>query len=120
METVEEVIDLEEMFGKNKPYVLRVRGDTMIEDGIFDGDYVVVERRPDTAIDGQHAVVLLDTGECTLTRVRFLDDADNPIASAKATRIRLEPANAKYEAKVYPRDRARIQGVVIGVLRSYA
>jgi repressor LexA len=119
MDPVEEVIDLEEMFGKNNPYVLRVRGDTMTGDGIYDGDYVVIESRFDTAIDGQHAVVLLDTGECTLKRVKFLDNEDNAVDCARATRIKLEPANEKYEAKVYPRDRARIQGVVIGVLRSY-
>lgn len=104
-----ETIDLSEMFqAKGNVYVLRARGDTMIDDHICDRDYVVFEQR-ETAVDGQTVVALLDTGEATMKR--YYREGD---------KVRLQPANPKYEAKVYDADRVKIQGVLIGVLRSYA
>ncbi|MFN4242656.1 MAG: transcriptional repressor LexA [Tepidisphaerales bacterium] len=103
-----EEIDLETLFAsKRGVYVLRVRGDSMIEDHLCDGDYVVIERR-DTARNGEQVVALLDTGEATLKR--FYREGPN---------VRLQPANASMEPRVVPADRVRVQGVVIGVLRSY-
>jgi repressor LexA len=99
-----EVIDLEELFsGSRGTYVLEVRGDSMIEDHIADGDYVVVEPR-NTPVNGETVVALLDSGEATLKRFY-----------RERGRIRLQPANASYPP-IYT-DSAQIQGVVVGVIR---
>lgn len=103
-----EEIDLEQMFAaKQGVYVLRVRGESMIEDHLCDGDYVVIERR-ENARNGEQVVALLDTGEATLKR--FYKEGGN---------VRLQPANHTMEPRVVPVDRVKIQGIVIGVLRSY-
>lgn len=103
-----EEIDLESLFAsKQGVYVLRVRGESMIDDHLCDGDYVVIERR-ETARNGEQVVALLDTGEATLKR--YYREGPN---------IRLQPANQTMQPRVVPADRVRIQGVVIGVLRSY-
>lgn len=91
--------------GKNKTYVLQVRGESMIEDGIFDGDHVIVEQG-DTANNGDIVVALLDNGMATLKR--FFKEA---------TRIRLEPANAKMQP-LFVRN-VRVQGKVVGLVRRY-
>ena len=99
-----EVLDLEEMFvSSHGNFVLRVRGDSMIDDQICDGDYVIAERR-ETARDGETVVALLDEGEATLKRFY-----------RERGRIRLQPANPAYEP-IYTRN-VRIQGVVVGILR---
>ncbi len=103
-----EEIDLEQLFAsKNGVYVLKIRGDSMIEDHLVDGDYVIIERRSN-AKNGEQVVALLDTGEATLKR--FYKEGQ---------RIRLQPANSAMEPRIIEADRCRIQGVVIGVLRSY-
>jgi len=104
-----EEIDLETMFqSRVGVYVLRVRGDSMIEDHLCDGDYVVIERR-ETARNGEQVVALLDTGEATLKRFY-----------KEGSKIRLQPANATMQPRIIDANRCRVQGVVIGVLRSYA
>lgn len=104
-----EEIDLEALFAsKQGVYVLRVRGESMIDDHLCDGDYVVIERR-ESAKNGEQVVALLDTGEATLKR--FYREGSN---------IRLQPANNTMDPRIVPADRVRVQGVVIGVLRSYA
>lgn len=101
-----EVLDLEEMFATDgERFVLRVRGDSMIDDQICDGDFVVVEQRA-VARDGETVVALLDDGEATLKR--FYRHPKG---------VRLQPANPKYEPLIV--QNVRIQGVVIGVLRRY-
>lgn len=103
-----EELDLEQMFhSRNGVYVLRVRGESMIEDHLCDGDYVVIERR-ENARNGEQVVALLDTGEATLKRFY-----------REGGKIRLQPANSTMEPRVVDANRCRIQGVVIGVLRSY-
>jgi repressor LexA len=103
-----EEIDLETLFrSKNGVYVLRVRGESMIEDHLCDGDFVVIERR-ETARNGEQVVALLDSGEATLKRYY-----------KEGQRIRLQPANRTMEPRYVEADRCRVQGVVIGVLRSY-
>jgi len=103
-----EEIDLEQMFStRNGVYVLRVRGDSMIDDHLCDGDYVIIERK-ETARNGEQIVALLDTGEATLKRYY-----------KEGSKIRLQPANADHQPRIVDADRVRIQGVVIGVLRSY-
>lgn len=86
-------------------YVLRVRGDSMIEDGIFDGDYVIIERNPSPK-NGDVVVALLDNAYATLKR--FYRERD---------RIRLQPANSTMKP-IYCYD-PLIQGVVKAVIRSF-
>ncbi len=103
-----EELDLEEMFrSRNGVYVLRVRGESMIEDHLCDGDYVVIERR-ENARNGEQVVALLDSGEATLKRFY-----------REGNKIRLQPANSGMEPRIVEAGRCRVQGVVIGVLRSY-
>ena len=104
-----EELDLEQMFhAKNGVYVLKVRGDSMIEDHLCDGDFVVIERR-ENARNGEQVVALLDTGEATLKR--FYKESGG--------KVRLQPANQTMEPRIVDADRCKVQGVVIGVLRSY-
>src|SRR5438270_5129870 len=104
-----EELDLEQLFhAKNGVYVLRVRGESMIDDHLCDGDYVVIERR-ENARNGEQVVALLDSGEATLKRFY-----------KEGSKIRLQPANKTMEPRIVDADRCKIQGVVIGVLRSYA
>ena len=101
---VPEVVDLESVFtSKHGVYLLEVRGDSMIDDQIADGDYVVIEQR-NTPINGETVVALLDDGEATLKRFY-----------REKGRIRLQPANEKYEP-IYT-DSVNIQGVMIGLIR---
>jgi repressor LexA len=101
-----ETVSLADMFKTRAgAFCLKVRGDSMIEEHIRDGDLVVVERR-ETARDGETVVALLDDGEATLKK--FYKEAG---------RVRLQPANPAY-APIYADD-VRIQGVVVGVLRRY-
>ena len=99
-----ETLDLEEVFeGPGDRFVLRVNGDSMIDEQIRDGDYVICERRS-TARDGETVVALLDDGEATLKKL-YRDGG----------RIRLQPANPDFDP-IYT-DQVDVQGVVIGVLR---
>ena len=91
--------------GKKRAFVLQVRGDSMLEEGILDGDYVVVEQQ-NVAQNGDIVVALLDNGLATLKR--FFREPN---------RIRLEPANAKM-APIYA-TKVQIQGRVVGVVRRY-
>src|SRR5512133_1306444 len=104
-----EELDLEQMFhAKHGVYVLKVRGDSMIDDHLCDGDFVVIERR-ENARNGEQVVALLDTGEATLKR--FYKESGG--------KIRLQPRNPTMQPRIVDADRCKIQGVVIGVLRSY-
>ena len=91
--------------GKKRAFVLQVKGDSMIEDGILDGDYVVIEQQ-ETANNGEIVVALLENGFATLKR--FFKEA---------TRVRLEPANAKM-SPIFAR-KVKIQGKVVGVIRRF-
>jgi repressor LexA len=105
-----EELDLEQLFqSRAGVYVLRVRGESMIDDHLCDGDYVVIERR-ENARNGEQVVALLDSGEATLKR--FYKEPGG--------KVRLQPANRTMEPRIVEADRCKIQGVVIGVLRSYA
>jgi len=91
--------------GKKPTYVLQVKGDSMIEDGILDGDFVIIERQ-ETARNGEIVVALLENGLATLKRFY-----------KEPTRIRLEPANSAMQP-IYATD-VQIQGRVVGVIRKY-
>lgn len=104
-----EELDLEDLFcSKQGVYALRIRGESMIDDHLCDGDIVVIERR-DNAKNGEQVVALLDSGEATLKRY-FKEGA----------KVRLQPANKTMEPRLVDADKCRVQGVVIGVLRTYA
>jgi len=115
IEAVEERehLDLEEVFAapgsRSTPkFVLRVRGDSMIEDHIVDGDYVVCEQRSSYR-NGETIVALVENQEATLKR----------FYKEKGGLVRLQPANENYEPMIHPQDDVQIQGVVIGVIRQY-
>jgi repressor LexA len=99
----DERIDFGALFDQKNQFVLKVSGDSMIEDSIADGDYVVV-RKQRTARDGQIVVALTDEGEATLKRFYL-----------EKNRIRLEPANSSMKP-IYVKN-AKILGVVVGVVR---
>ncbi|HEX7578474.1 MAG TPA: transcriptional repressor LexA [Thermoanaerobaculia bacterium] len=88
-------------------FVLRVRGDSMIEDGIHDGDLVVVQRR-ESAVNGEMVAALV-SGETTLKRF-FRESAGI---------IRLQPANERLQPLLVDESSVRIQGVVVGLMRKY-
>lgn len=92
--------------GKNS-YVLRVRGDSMIDEHIADGDYVIVEER-DSADSGEMVVALLDNENVTLKKFY-----------REGRKVRLQPANPDLEPLRVDEDRVRVQGVVVGVIRKY-
>ncbi|MFO7856703.1 MAG: transcriptional repressor LexA [Paracoccaceae bacterium] len=88
-------------------YALEVKGDSMIEAGIHDGDLVVIERR-DHAEDGDIVVALVEDEEATLKRLRRKDGA-----------ILLEAANPAYETRRYRPEQVAVQGRLVGLIRSY-
>jgi len=97
----------EDLVRRDRSYVLRVRGDSMIEDGILDGDYVVVEERPSP--ENGETIVALVNGEATVKR--FFRE--------KGGKIRLQPANARM-APIFVKDRdLTSRGRVVAVLRKY-
>jgi repressor LexA len=96
-----------ELLGSRACYVLRVTGDSMIEEGILDGDYVVIEQR-DSARNGEIVVALVNNEEATLKRIE-----------QQPGRVILHPANASMEPMTYSADAVQIQGVLRGLLRSY-
>ena len=104
----EDEIDLSEFFVNHNRFVLRVAGDSMIEDGILDGDMVVVEKR-DSAENGEIVVALIDGMEATLKRLQKNRDGS----------VTLRPANSQMPPMRYPATRVRIQGIVVGQFRSY-
>jgi len=98
----------EDMVGRKETYVLQVKGDSMIEEQIRDGDYVIVENRQH-ARDGEMVIALLEGERVTLKK----------LYREGRGRVRLQPANARMKPIYVDQDDLRIQGVVIGVLRKY-
>ncbi|MBP7571098.1 MAG: transcriptional repressor LexA [Acidobacteria bacterium] len=105
--TSETIAVPEALVGKRDTYVLRVRGESMIDEQIRDGDYVIVEDRK-TAENGEMVIALLGNSDVTLKK--FYRENGH---------IRLQPANPSMEALVVPADQVRVQGVVVGVMRKY-
>lgn len=98
----------EDMVGKKETYVLQVKGDSMIEEQIRDGDYVIVENRK-TARDGEMVIALLSGDSVTLKK----------LYRERGNKVRLQPANQRMKPILVSADDVRIQGVVVGVLRKY-
>lgn len=92
--------------GKKRSFVLQVKGDSMVEEGILDGDYVVMEEQNE-ANDGEIVVALLDNGLATLKRF-----------FRETTRVRLEPANSQMRP-IFATN-VKIQGKVVGLVRRFA
>jgi repressor LexA len=96
-----------EMLGVGEHFALEVRGDSMIDAGIFDGDTVLIKKQ-DTAGTGDIVVALVDDEEATLKRLRRRGNA-----------VALEAANPAYETRIFPPDRVKVQGRLVGLLRRY-
>ncbi|RZJ96153.1 MAG: transcriptional repressor LexA [Brevundimonas sp.] len=97
----------ESMLGAGEHYVLEIEGDSMIEAGILDGDFVVI-RKGDTATNGEIVVALVEGEEATLKRLR-----------RKGGSIALEPANRNYETRIFGPDQVEVQGKLVGLIRRY-
>jgi repressor LexA len=96
-----------DMLGSGEHFALEVKGDSMIDAGIFDGDTVLI-RKGDSAVNGEIVVALVDDEEATLKRLR-----------KKGESIALEAANTAYETRIFGPDRVRVQGKLVGLLRKY-
>jgi len=95
------------LLGPGEHYALEVSGDSMVEEGILDGDFALI-RKADTARDGEIVVALIDNEEATLKTFRH-----------EGSMIRLDPANRNYEPQRYDPRRVRIQGRLAGLIRRY-
>ena len=93
--------------GKGAHYALEVKGDSMIEAGINDGDIVIIQEQQD-AENGDIVVALVEDAEATLKRFR-----------RKGTMIALEAANPIFETRVFPSHMVKVQGKLVGLIRSY-
>jgi repressor LexA len=96
-----------DMLSSGEHFALEVRGDSMIDAGILDGDTALL-RRTESAETGDIVVALIDEEEATLKRFR-----------RRGASIALEPANAAYEVRILPPNRVKIQGKLIGLYRKY-
>ncbi len=96
-----------EMLSGGEHYALEVKGDSMIEAGILDGDTVII-RNASTASPGEIVVALVDDEEATLKRFR-----------RKGASIALEAANPAYETRIFGPDRVKVQGKLVGLIRRY-
>jgi len=96
-----------DLLSAGEHFALEVRGDSMIEAGILEGDTVVI-RKGDSAETGDIVVALIDDEEATLKRFR-----------RRGASIALEPANSTYEVRILPPNRVRVQGKLVGLFRKY-
>jgi repressor LexA len=95
------------LLGPGEHYALEVSGDSMVEEGILDGDFALI-RKVDTARDGEIVVALIDDEEATLKTYR-----------REGRMVRLDPANSRYEPQRYEEARVQIQGRLAGLIRRY-
>jgi repressor LexA len=95
------------LLGPGEHFALEVSGDSMVEEGILDGDFALI-RKVDTARDGEIVVALIDDSEATLKTFRH-----------EGSMIRLDPANRHYEPQRYRPEQVRIQGRLAGLIRRY-
>ncbi|MEL6212925.1 MAG: transcriptional repressor LexA [Pseudomonadota bacterium] len=95
------------LLGSGDHYILEVQGESMIDAGIHDGDYAIIQRKDD-ATSGDIVVALVDSEEATLKRLR-----------KKGASIALEAANPAFETRIYGADRVSVQGRLVGLMRRY-
>jgi len=107
IESMQTINASEKLYGENR-YALKVKGDSMIDAGILDGDIVIIEHKP-TAHNGDIVVALVDDAEATLKRFR---KADND-------KVELIPENSEMVTMVYHQSQVAIQGVLVGQFRTY-
>ncbi|MBV2092243.1 MAG: transcriptional repressor LexA [Candidatus Thiodiazotropha sp. (ex Ctena orbiculata)] len=107
VEQTEKISVPDAMAGSKPRYALQVSGDSMIDEGIFDGDYVVIEQSA-AADNGDIVVALIDQQETTLKRIE-----------QKPGKIILHPANAAMSPMIYKADQIQIQGILRGLIRYY-
>ncbi|MCB1518056.1 MAG: transcriptional repressor LexA [Hyphomicrobiaceae bacterium] len=96
-----------DMLGAGEHYALEVRGDSMIDAGIFDGDTVLIHKQ-NSANNGEIVVALVDDQEATLKRLR-----------RKGNSVALEAANPAYETRIFNPERVAVQGRLVGLIRRY-
>ncbi len=101
-----DIIDIASLFVGNQRYALKVRGDSMIEEGIFDGDIVICEHTQQ-ARNGDIVVALIDDDQATLKRFQLNTDDT----------VTLFPANSTMPPMIYPTNRVKIQGRYVGLIR---
>ncbi len=101
-------INPNDLFTGNGRYVLEVQGESMIDIGIMDGDFVVIQQQED-ARNGEVVVALVDGEDATLKRIYYLPD----------NRVELRPENSTMQPMVYPVERVQVQGKMVGLFRSY-
>ena len=102
-----EIVVPVQMIGQGEHYALEVKGDSMVEAGILDGDTVII-RNTSSATPGDIVVALVDDEEATLKRFR-----------RKGASIALEAANPAYETRIFSSDRVKVQGKLVGLIRRY-
>ncbi|HEX8644552.1 MAG TPA: transcriptional repressor LexA [Allosphingosinicella sp.] len=95
------------LLGPGEHYALQVAGDSMVEEGILDGDYALI-RKADSARDGEIVVALVDNEEATLKTFR-----------REGSMVRLDPANRRYDSQRYRPEQVQVQGRLAGLLRRY-
>ena len=95
------------LLGPGEHYALEVAGDSMVDEGILDGDFALI-RKVNSAHDGEIVVALIDNEEATLKTFR-----------REGRMIRLDPANSRYEPQRYDESRVQIQGRLAGLIRRY-
>ena len=98
----------EDLIGSGDHFALEVKGDSMIQAGILDGDVVII-KRVETADSGDIVVALVDNEEATLKRLR-----------KRGNSIALEAANPAYETRIFGPDRVRVQGKLVAMIRRYS
>ncbi|MFV0295710.1 MAG: transcriptional repressor LexA [Hyphomicrobiaceae bacterium] len=96
-----------DMIGKGEHFALQVKGDSMIEAGIHEGDLVII-RRTQTATDGDIVVALVENEEATLKRIR-----------KRGQSVALEAANPAFETRIFGPDQVQVQGRLVGLIRRY-
>ncbi len=96
-----------DMIGTGRHYALEVDGESMIDEGIHDGDTVII-RHADSADNGAIVVAIIDNEEVTLKRLR-----------RKGNSVALEPANKDFETRIFGPDRVKVQGQLVGLIRKY-
>jgi repressor LexA len=103
-----EAIDPTVLLSGNGRYVLEVRGDSMTDIGIMDGDFIVIQQQ-DNAKNGAIVVALVNREEATLKRIYHLPDG----------KVELRPENSTMQPMVYPAASVQVQGAMVGLFRSY-
>jgi repressor LexA len=104
-----ETVDFADLFSQDNLYVLEVKGDSMIDEGILHGDKVICQRQ-DTARENDIVVALIDNENATLKRINF----------KPAGKVTLIPANVDHQPQIYEAERVQVQGLLVGLLRLHS